>query len=582
MPQGDRNGLVNPGFKLVPRFEVVSYGETRKLILKIDVQMGTAQNPTGSFSYRYMKDGKIYTDQQLGKEVFYPIRARLADFEVLVQGEGKGYTVLYESMIGRKEIATVAKDTRTESYTAYIRELKNIYYTGTEQVELAIRNHEAAAKAKQDQAAQINKAANTVTKPAHQPGNSSTTTAASGSSQQKTKASASSDDFWSEKPKNNTQTSGADKVIPHQPHQDKYPDLVRTTDGGYYKRGSDGKFREVSEQEYAQAKQARAKAGQRPVAEPQITLEEINASVNKIVEDDRARTEAFERKFDQLADMYQRSFYHSQAISSGKKNLAELSRLSGDYNSVAELEAEFNQKYNAIRSEVNALQEARNAKVNNAIDYNFNGNSTEQAIGETAKVLGSIINSAQADKEAKAAEAALKLQRERELAAMEAAKKKARLDLRNKLVSSFPDGGTPITSHKVTAQEVYMFAYITDKESFGNEHAGVAVSNVFPIKRYSDGTYPYKSSILNKIKNNGAGQVTLVGYYTDKRKAEELRNSFMGLAQRSSLSVQQFTVKTSSTTTSTAANSDDFWETGGSSTPVKEKKPTADDDFWNN
>jgi hypothetical protein len=399
------------------------------------------------------------------------------------------------------------------------------------------------------------------------------------------------DDFWSDKSSTKTTTNGsAGNVVPEQASHKNLPDFVRTTDGGYFQRGADGKFRQVSADEYQQAKKQVANSKTQPQKEPEqpkITPEEFGAQASKNFRDQVAQNNAIYENIDRKFDMYKQNFYHAQAIQSGKENLAGLSRLEGNYSSVQELEAEFNQKYNSIRGEVNNLEQARNSQLNNAVTSTFNGNSTEQAIGQGMQVIGSMINNAQAAKERKEAQAALKLERDRQLAAMAASKTRARIELRTKLVQSFPDGGTPLSSHKVTLPEVYVFAYVNDKATFNNEQALVSLSNVFPVQQYSDGTYPYKTTILNKLKGFAPGEITLVGYYGDKARAEEMRNAFINLAAKSELAVRPFTVKTvpGSTSTGSKGSTGDFWETGKKATTKPNDTLRAEkkkDTFWDN
>jgi len=333
---------------------------------------------------------------------------------------------------------------------------------------------------------------------------------------------------------------------------------------------------------------SRSKEGEgRPVTEDnqgKMTREQMNAKLERMFAENAAKSRAVEQKIEQTMNAWRQNYYYAEAIRNGKANLAEASRLDGIYSSIEDLEADFNQKYSSITYEVNNLEQARNDKLSNAVDANFNGSSTEQSIGQGMKLLGGIINSAQASKEEKAAKAALAAERKRQLAAIAAAKRQAMLDLRNKLMTTFPPGGTPITSHKVTQAEVYIFAYITDKAAFNNEQAAISVSNVFPVKQYSDGTYPYKTTILNKLKGYAPGEVTIVGYYSDQSIAEQMRNSFVNLASKSNLTVKGFAVKngSASNSTGTLAKPGDFWENGAKAAPAPDDKAGKKTDFWNN
>lgn len=630
MPAGDRSGLVTPGFKVVPNFFLEKIGTKTYLALKIDITLASPRNPIAPYSYRYMREGKIYTDHNLGFDPFYPISLSSATFSVRVQGPGINKQISYESFLGRNQVGEVASDARPDNYAAHIQGLTYVAYRGTGAIEKAITDYEAAIRKKQEDAkraekektdadnkklddakrnaelekkkaeedkkkadagktnpqATKNSAANDTEKsnigaaklapfssyPQGDPSIKPTATPPVGNKAK------SDQSFWSEK----KQEKGG--PIPEQPNHKNLPDFVRTTDGGYFHRGTDGKFREVTQKEYQDAKTAATAKSQKPVEpeQPTMTAEEVRSQVNKMFTDAEAQNNAITQRIEQKAEMWKQNYYYAEAVRNGKENLAALSSLNGTYNSVQELESAFQQQSSSIRSEVQNLEQARNAKLNNAINGNFNENSTERAIGQSMQLIGSIINSSKAAKEEKEAREALRAERERQLAAIAAAKQKARIDMRNQLLRSFPNGGTPLTSHKVTLPEVYMFAYVTEMASFDKEQSVVAVSNVFPVQQYSDGTFPYKTSVISKLKGYAPGDVMLVGYYGEKDKAEQMRKTFVNLAAQSELAVKTFAMKTPPGTTALVSGAGgDFWETGKKDS-TGTKKAATKNDFWNN
>jgi hypothetical protein len=127
-----------------------------------------------------------------------------------------------------------------------------------------------------------------------------------------------------------------------------------------------------------------------------------------------------------------------------------------------------------------------------------------------------------------------------------------------------------------------MFGYVTDTLTISNEVADVLVSNVFPVNQYSDGSYPLKTVVAGKLKGVGRGDVVLVGFYGDRNAAEQMRKSFINLAQKSDLTVRTITLKTAGAGTTAVGNgSTDFWENGQKTkdaTDTTKKK----DNFWNN
>jgi hypothetical protein len=89
------------------------------------------------------------------------------------------------------------------------------------------------------------------------------------------------------------------------------------------------------------------------------------------------------------------------------------------------------------------------------------------------------------------------------------------------------------------------------------------------------------------LKGFAPGEITLVGYYGDKARAEEMRNAFINLAAKSELAVKPFTVKTvpGSTSTGSKGSIGDFWETGkkqATSDSINNTKEKKKDAFWNN
>lgn len=590
----DKNGLSESAFYITPKIKMERWEKNAQIILNIDRKQSTPRDPSPSFTYKYNFMGRQFGDQHVGYDPFMPIKADLVRYEATVVYGAYSWTKIVDGMTNI--FGPVDKNAKASEVFVNIK-IVSVEFKGTGAIEneiIALKNKEKSladdeVREKQKVIAQ-NKAkadeekARKLEKEKLQRADDATQSAA----KKNTKL---DDDFWSDKSSSKTTTTGtAGNVIPDQASHKNLPDFVRTTDGGYFQRGADGKFREVSADEYQQAKKqvadSKAQAQKEP-EQPKITPEEFGAQASKNFRDQVAQNNAIYENIDRKFDMYKQNFYHAQAIQSGKENLSGLSRLEGNYSSVQELEAEFNQKYNSIRGEVNNIEQARNSQLNNAVNNTFNGNSTEQAIGQGMQIIGSMINNAQAAKERKQAQAALKLERDQQLAAMAAAKTRARIELRTKLVQSFPNGGTPLISHKVTLPEVYVFAYVNDKATINNEQALVSLSNVFPVQQYSDGTYPYKTTVLNKLKGYAQGEITLVGYYGDKARAEEMRNAFINLAAKSEMAVKPFTVKTvpGSTSLGSKGGTSDFWETGKKPATKPNENQGAEkkkDTFWDN
>lgn len=399
------------------------------------------------------------------------------------------------------------------------------------------------------------------------------------------------------------------------------PEFGKGPDGNYYRKGSDGKYKQISTEEYQQLKQQKAAAATGGSASGGLTKQQQDAQLvaatqqklQAMTDDFYAKQAESQRKAEQFSANLAQSFYAAEAIRSGKANLANASSLTGNYSSVEELEAEFEQKYASIAGEAENIANARNQQLQ--ATYNaFYSDASEQskAIGQAATQLGSYINNMRAEKEEQRAKEELRRQREQQLARIEARRKEALIQLRKGFFNEFPDGGVPLSGHKVVTNELYFFSYVFDKTKIDAGATSVKVSNVFPIARYGDGTWPFKTNVVADVKKaaSGEGPVTLVGYYTTKEMADNMRTSFLNLASKSKITVRDIAYKGKKSSGGTAADfwgnstkkaviagdstaaavpdkkkaDDDFWHTGGAKKAAADttKKAVKKDDFWNN
>lgn len=587
MPQSQLQGLTNPGFKITPKVAITTHSGKRWVFLYLDVTFASAQNPSGGFTYKYLKNGKIYTDQMIGMEPFQSINSTSFAFLLRVQGPNINKEMRMGSN-GGIEICELPNDAKLSSYSVHVRELVNISYVGDLEIIRAIERYEASIKEQAEETKRKEQEAKNAEEKRLKEEEEKRVAlqkkedekAAQQSTAGQNASKNTTDDFWNDKPAEKNK----ENVIPNQPSHANLPDLVRTTDGGYYQRGSDGQFREINQDDYYLAKNRSRNTGQEQKKLPtqQEIDEGVAAIMNSVRADQNSQFEMYDnidRHFDQLGQLYQQNYYTAEAVRTGKANLEDLSTISGNNNSIQEIENEFNRKNSAIRAEVNRMQEARNTQAANAVANNYAGtSSTEQAIGAGIQTIANMVNAGAAQKEEREAREALKRERDRQIAAFEAAQLKARIEVRQNLVSSFPHGGTPITSHKVTEPEVYLFAYFVDEASFPNQNVSITVSNVFSVYKYDDGTFPYVTSVSSKLKGFGTGKLVLVGYYLQKAQAEKMYNSFINLAKKSDFAINKFAFGVDAPTRTGQSTTGDFWETGKTV-----KQPTKkSSSFWDN
>jgi|GEM_PF-6867205 len=205
----------------------------------------------------------------------------------------------------------------------------------------------------------------------------------------------------------------------------------------------------------------------------------------------------------------------------------------------------------------------------------------------------------------------LEEQDRREAAAAEVrATKQTMVNNRLALLAKYPDGKTPLSSQAKDASEVYYFVYRCVQAANPETNAApLFVSNVFALSKYSDGTWPFKASLMQKISKANQGlEHILSGYYLTKNEAELKRQNFLDGAKGNAFSVSNITYENKSSAAATSStdewgnpikgaelktntepvknNDADFWGnpvkkgTQQTTTPAKKETPGSKVDFW--
>jgi hypothetical protein len=396
-------------------------------------------------------------------------------------------------------------------------------------------------------------------------------------------------------PANTATTSGSTRVAVTGTTT-QLAELGKTQDGKYYRKKADNTYQQISSEEYQALKQQNAAIKNQSATAAAATQQQTNAQLlattqqqgQNMVNNFQNQIAETQRISEERANLSMQTYYAAEAVRNGKQNLTDLASLSGNYSSVEELEAEFRQKYNSINQEVENLNQARDQQLQASYNsYALGADETGKAVGQAVVAVGGLINSFTADKEKREAKEALQRAKAQANAELVAKKKAMMLQLRNSFLAQFPDGGVPLSSHKVSVDELYFFSYIFDKTTLSAEQPVVAVSNVFPVARYGDGTWPFKTNVVAELRKSGAaGSVTLVGYYASKEVADQMRASFLRLSAKCTFSVKEIQYKGKKSSGKTGA---DFWGNGNKLAPTAAKdsvttapviKKADDDDFW--
>ena len=369
------------------------------------------------------------------------------------------------------------------------------------------------------------------------------------------------------------------------------------TTGKYYEKDEDNNYHEISYDEYTQAKkketegklaEARAKKQQQDQELIKKTKDELQASTNKYWAD----VEETQRKSEISYQNKLTSYYAAKAVDEAKGQIRDNSRLSGNYTNAAELQADYRQKYQALTQGYQTLQEANTQKNQANLNiYNQNTDENGRILGQLATDVSNYVGQMQAEAAERKAKKELREQRDAAEARLIKLEKANLLELRKKFFSQFPDGGLPLSSHPVNSNELYFFSYVFNPNAINDNYPTITLSNVFPIAKYNDGTWLFKNRLISELTKTVTGSpITLMGYYTTRAMADEMRNAFVTLANTSKMGITEFQYKGKPATSESSANVD-YWGNGTNENGKQHSSDTNEDssspqsekiDFWGN
>lgn len=306
--------------------------------------------------------------------------------------------------------------------------------------------------------------------------------------------------------------------------------------------------------------------------------------IYKQMERQEAERQQRDAEFKQNWDQVSTSFY---MMSAAKEGLRDASYLGSNFETIEELNAAFSQQMREISVMASELQQSSTQGVQayaqmigtGSSGYDYSGYSS--AIGGIAAAIG-------ANKAEKDAREELKRQRDEAEAEIKTRQLKALVAMRTEISNVFIEGGMPLSSHKISAPVLYMFAYNSNKADWNKDQSvPMSISNVIPVYRYSDGTYPYTSNVKRTFESAGMSNPIIIGYFTDQEEAEGYRSSLLEIAPEAKFAVKdvEVQVKERSISAQSSTSSEvDFWgtkssgEVGSKSIPTKAKEKEVD--FW--
>jgi hypothetical protein len=377
---------------------------------------------------------------------------------------------------------------------------------------------------------------------------------------------------------------------------DDAPPMVMDKAGNYYVQNEHGKYVKTDKANYDAVKKDYHTAKNSSATEAydtqkkqneQAVLKEFYDGQNDFIDNMKKQQAKSERDGQLMAT----SYYTAQAKSQAREGLQDLSRLDGSFESLEDLNAAFYQQYSAISDQHQQLTDAGRDKVAANMDYAFkDADANTAAFKGLATGLANLASDAAAEREARQARERLKAERAEQARLIKERKWRTLLAMRTELLKKFPEGGVPLSFHKVPGNDLYFFAYVLAPGALNEEKTTVQVSNVYHVQRHNDGAWPFKNTIVNELKkaSGAANNLVMVGYYTDQEQANQMHEAFVNIAMKSDMNILTFNYKGKKSSAAAGGANNDFWSGAAGNKPSQKATPktnksnnkSSEDDFW--
>lgn len=290
--------------------------------------------------------------------------------------------------------------------------------------------------------------------------------------------------------------------------------------------------------------------------------------------------------FNQMTEQVTTSSYYALTANSAHTSMRNAANLFGDFKNIEELNRAFSQQMEEIRRASQEMRSSSQAAMSNYTSSlaSYATTSSDQTYATALGTLGAMASAIAANNEEKKAREELRRQQSEHEAKINENQTKALVAIRNQIDASFQEGWMPLSSHKVTAPVLYLFAYAMDKRNWESDvNIDVVLSNVIPVFRYSDGAYPYLSNVKKTFENGGVNNPKVIGYFTDKSQAETYRKGLIDVASSAKFSLYETVIKVkekSSNDLQTTSSDADFWGTEKPKKTTPNKNTETEIDFW--
>jgi hypothetical protein len=595
LPSNQKSGQCEPGFILKGSF--YRYQLVNGVVLNLKLINATWNDPNPRFNMVWEEDGERWGDNVIGREPFYTIKQNLSFWTVRLRvtgpnGEMKDVDFHKDMQV---EFPWVKGQSNIDRCMVYVLGIIGLGY-GTE----TNRAFYEAIKRVKDERKKVEEQKNVPVKIENReaPQNTSETPKNNkGSIGVQEKQNNSQIEKGNSIPNRNNIQSDKSEVSSNSGTQDgKIKQILRDENGNFWVQLPNGTMARLDDEQNQQFKQQYAInqkanfANQQEITKQQRDQEFKNKvdQLKREQEITRQKAIQMEKDLNTVSSVLIQNFYQGEAVRNGRQRMYELSMMSGNFESVSQINETYQSNYREISQEAQNIQNAQYATFSSGLSaLGTVADPLAAGIGGGVLAVGSIAVMANNDKKEREAKEELQRQRNAAILSFKLKRKQTRL----KIVEDFPMGGTPLQQHKITASDLFFIAYYLDTSQLMDENPVIRVSNVFSIPKQQDGSYIYKSQLLKKLKSSFGVEPIIVGYFIDDSHASQIQSGLIKVAELGKLSVEQVVIKSKSSETMNNDGNTDFWEveqpvkkaantnkTNGTKPPVKQKE--VNDPFW--
>jgi hypothetical protein len=146
---------------------------------------------------------------------------------------------------------------------------------------------------------------------------------------------------------------------------------------------------------------------------------------------------------------------------------------------------------------------------------------------------------------------------------------------RQDLVSRYRDTDIPLSRERVSEDVLYFFSYVIEGARSNDSSPTITVTNVFPLARLPDGSWPLKPIINGEIRRASPGENVLVGRYASAEQAERERQTLIQLARAGQMRVQEAAYAGRPRRGGNAGGADPWGGAGGGNSPDPWSRPAG-------